>query len=256
MSDHPTTPDASPLDQVVIVLVEPQDPINVGNTVRAMKNMGLTRLRLVNPGRYDARMAAISAPKAQDILDTLEIHDTLDDALADTVLTVATTARSRRARREVARPGEAAERMLRRAAEGPVALLFGREDSGLPNSALDRAHLLVTIPTRPDYSSLNLGQAVLLLSYELFQRAGRPEPLPTPKRDFALATAQQFEGMLGQIEDTLWSIEFFKSGTSEGIVRTMRGLLHRAELDEREARVLRGVFAEVLKYAERARRGE
>lgn len=244
------------LDNVVVVLVEPQDPINIGNTIRAMKNMGLTRLRLVNPNNFDTRMVSISAPKAQDVIDATEVFEDLDAALADTVMAVALTARPRRARRPVERPREAAATVMKRAVDGPVALLFGREDSGLPNSALDRAHTLITIPTRPDYSSLNLGQAVLLMCYELSLVAQIAEPLPGPKRNFPLATAGELDGMYGQIEETLWQIQFFKSGVSEGIVRTLKSIFNRADLDQRETRVLRGIFVEVVKYVDRVRSGK
>ncbi len=247
-------PDKSPLDNVVIVLVEPQDPINVGNTIRAMKNMGLSRLRLVNPANANPHQIAISAPRADDLLDTMAIFDDLDAALADTLMTVALTARPRRARRVVERPRQIAEALIQRAAEGPVALIFGREDSGLPNEALDRAHVVATIPTRSDYSSLNLGQAVMVVAYELFLAGAEIPDLPGPKRDFPLADADQIAGLFEQIEDTLWHIEFLKEGTSKGVMRSLHALFNRAGLDEREARMLRGIFAEVPRYAERAAR--
>lgn len=240
------------LDRVVVVLCEPQDPINIGNTVRAMKNMGLTHLRLVRPANPDPHRISISAPKAQDVLDAMEIFDDLDSALADVTFTAALSARARRARRQIARPREVAGELLQRASQGRVALLFGREDSGLSNEDLDHAQLQIQIPTREDYSSLNLGQAVLLVCHELFLACEELPELPTHKRPFGLATAGQLQGMYGQIEDTLWKIEFFKSGHSEGIMRTLRAILDRAELDEREVRTLRGIFAEVLNYARRA----
>jgi TrmH family RNA methyltransferase len=240
------------LDQVVVVLCEPQDPINIGNTVRAMKNMGLTHLRLVRPANPDPQRISISAPKAEDVIGAMEIFDTLEEALADVTFTAALSARARRARRQIARPREAAPELIERAAQGRVALLFGREDSGLSNEDLDHAQLQIKIPTREDNSSLNLGQAVLLVCHELFLACGELPELPTHKRPFGLANAGQLQGMYGQMEETLWQIEFFKSGVSEGIMRTLRSILDRAELDEREARTLRGIFAEVLHYAKRA----
>ena len=239
-------------DKVVIVLVEPQDPINVGNTVRAMKNMGLSRLRLVRPANANPSAVAISAPRADDIISTIEIHETLDGALADTVMTVAMTARQRRAKQVFARPREAAVQIAERTADGKVAIMFGREDSGLPNEAIDRAHTTVIIPTRPDYSSLNLGQAVLLMAYEVFMATTDVPELRHPKRDFPPATADQLQGMYQQIEETLWGIDFFKSGVSTGIMRSLGQMFNRAVLDEREVRMLRGIFVEVLKYAQRA----
>ena len=255
---HASPPDASEptttppiLRRVVVVLCEPQDPINIGNTVRAMKNMGLTRLRLVRPADPNPDVIQISAPRAGDLIQSIEVFDTLDDALADTVLTVAMTARGRAARQVVQRPRDAAPELLQHAALGPVALLFGREDRGLTNAQIDRAERVITIPTRPDYSSLNLGQAVLLIAYELFLAADQLPDLPTPKRDAPLATHRELEGLYGQIEQTLERIEFIKSGSGANIHRALRGVFQRAELDQREARILRGIFVEVVKFVER-----
>jgi tRNA (cytidine32/uridine32-2'-O)-methyltransferase len=245
------------LDQVIVVLCEPQDPINIGNSARAMKNMGLTRLRLVQPANPDPRRISISAPRAEDLIESIEVFDSIDAALADVTLTAALSGRVHRAQRRFARPRELAPELLAQARlGGPVALLFGREDRGLSMEQLDRAQIIVQIPTREDYGSLNLGQAVLLMCYELFCACGELPPLAeTGRRRYPPATAAQLEGMYGQIEETLWSIEFFKSGVSAGIMRSLRGVMARAGLDEREARMLRGVFAEVLHFARRAQRG-
>jgi TrmH family RNA methyltransferase len=237
---------------MVIVLVEPQNPINIGNAVRAMKNMGLSRLRLVNPANADPERVAVSAPKAGDIIAAIEVFDSVGEALADTVYSVALTARGRRHRQGFARPSEAAETMLSRPGTGLVAMLFGREDSGLPNEVVDAAHLACTIGTRPDYGSLNLGQAVLVMCYELFTRAGEPAPLKGPQRDFPPAQAAEIDGMLVQIHETLEQIGFFKNGHPGSIPSTLRQIMLRSDLDEREVRLLRGVFVEVLAYARRA----
>ncbi len=242
----------SVLDRFVVVLCEPQDPINIGNTVRAIKNMGITRLRLVRPASFDSRCVSISAPKAQDLIERIEVFDTLDEALADTVMAVALTARPRRARRPCERPREALPGLLEKAKEGSVALLFGREDSGLSNAQIERAQLIVSIPTRADYSSLNLGQAVMVMAYELFVAAGNAPPLSDSDLRVAPAPLGQLEGMYKQIEDTLWKIDFFKSGHSASVVRTLRSVFHRSKLSEREVRTFRGIFTEVLQYARRA----
>ena len=240
------------LDGVVVVLVEPQDPINIGNTVRAMKNMGLTWLRLVRPANPDSAAIRISAPKADDVIGAIEIFDAVDDALGDCVLAVAMTARGRRHRHVALRPPEAAQLLLERSASGPVAVVFGREDSGLPNDVVDAAHRVCTIGTRPDYSSLNLGQAVLVMAYELFNLAGQPTDLKGPQREFPPATNAELDGMLGQIHGTLTEIGFFKSGHPGAIPGTLRQVMMRAELDRREVSLLRGIFVEVLAYARRA----
>lgn len=239
------------LSGVVVVLCEPRDPINIGTTVRAMKNMGLGELRLVRPANFDPDRALISAPRGEDVIAAIEVFDTLDAALADTVWTAALTARGRKARRECRRPREVASDLLARTATGRVALLFGREDRGLTNEELDRADVMVTIPTVPDYSSLNLGQAVLLMAYELFELAGSPAELPAPSRAFAPASHAELEGLFGQIERTLRTVEFLKEGTAPGVMRAIRASLQRAELDGREAAIFRGAFVDVVKFMRR-----
>lgn len=240
------------LDGVAVVLFEPQDPINIGTCVRAMKNMGLTDLRLVNPRDFDRERAAISAPHGEDVIASARVFGSLEEALADRTLVAATSARGRAARQEVARPREAAPHLLEHVSGGGrVALLFGREDRGLTNAELDQAHLLLTIPTRPDYASLNLGQAVLVITYELFLLGGAPEGFRTPKRSFAPATGEQLEGLYAQLQTTLRRVEFLKPPADEGVMRALRGVFQRAALDQREASILRGAFVEVIKYMER-----
>src|SRR5665647_3869429 len=155
----------SRLSAVRVVLFEPQDPINIGAAVRAMKNMGVSRLRLVRPVAYDPLRLAGVAHDTQEIIDAIEHFDDLETALADCVRVAGFTARRRAAKRELLSPRQCAADLLEFAEHGPVALLFGREDKGLPNEALDRAHTVVTIPTTA-HASLNLAQAVLIALYE------------------------------------------------------------------------------------------
>ncbi len=174
---------SSPLDNVVVVLNEPQNLVNIAGVVRAMKNMGLWRLRLVRPAEFDSWRIGGIAHRSQDVLDEAEIMDSLAGALADAVYVVGTTARARTAQRNYVRPREVAPKIVEHARDGVVALLFGREDRGLGNEALDLCNAAAIIPTNPDYSSINLAQAVLLLSYEVFLAAegsrGPPSQGPT-----------------------------------------------------------------------------
>src|SRR5881296_2361943 len=156
-----------PLMSVVVVLHEPQDLVNIAHVVRALKNFGLRDLRLVNPREYDAYRVAGIAHQTQDVLARVAQLGRLEDALADCVHVVGFTARGRTAKRNLQRPREAAGEILGQAEAGPTALLFGREDKGLPNEALDLCHRVVTIPTSPAYPSLNLAHAVVLMLYEL-----------------------------------------------------------------------------------------
>jgi TrmH family RNA methyltransferase len=240
------------LSNIVVILYQPKDPINIGTTLRAMRNMGLTRLRVVEPAADDAFRIGIAAPRSQNQIKAIERFASLSEALHDVAYTVGLTARPRKANYTVMPPREAAPILLQRAQDGAVALVFGREDSGLPNEALTLCDAYITIPTNPDYSSLNLAQAVLVMVYELFLAAQEtPQTLPDGKRTYPPANHTQLGGMYQQIEDTLWAIEFIKSRTSKGIMRSLRNIFSRTTLDEREVRILRGMFHEVVKFLHR-----
>lgn len=240
------------LDNVVVVLFEPQDDINIGNTVRACKNFGVRRIRLVNPASADPRRISISAPRAADVIDALERFDSLEAALADCTLVVGTTARQRHNKRLYLEPrGAAAEIAEAAAGGGTCAILFGREDSGLPNEALDHCHATVTIPTNPDYSSLNLGQAVLLLIWEVF-RAATDQPITRPEADLVRADSEHppadheaVERMFQHAERVLDDVGFLKESSREHMVSVFREMLLRSGLDTREVAIWHGIFSQV-----------
>lgn len=237
---------------IVVVLYQPKDPINIGTTLRAMRNMGLGHLRVVEPAADDLWRINIAAPRCEQEIKAIQRFPSLTDALRDVCYTVGLTARSRKANYTVMHPREAAPALIAKANEGKIALLFGREDSGLPNNALTLCQAYITIPANPEYSSLNLAQAVLIMVYELFLAAQEwPIQFPEPKRSYPLADHSQIEGMYHQIEETLWGIEFIKTQTSRGIMRSMRNIFSRTELDEREVRIIRGIFHEVIKFLRR-----
>jgi TrmH family RNA methyltransferase len=243
---------ANVLSNIVVILYQPKDPINIGTTLRAMRNMGLERLRVVEPAADDVFRMAIAAPRSEAQIAAIERFSSLPEALCDVTYTVGLTARPRKASYTVMLARDAAPVVLQRAARGQVALLFGREDSGLPNEALTLCDAYSTIPANPEYSSLNLAQAVLVMVYELFLAAqDQPQGLPAGKHRRRPASQAQLDGMYGQIEATLWAIEFIKSRTSAGILRTLRHIFSRAALDEREARIIRGMFHEVVKFLRR-----
>jgi TrmH family RNA methyltransferase len=250
------TTEVGPLDRIVLVLWETQDLVNIAGTVRVMKNFGLRRLRLVAPAEYDPWRIEGIAHDTRDIVERIEIHASLEDALADCSFTVAMTARERRAKLAVARPRQLAGDLLSRAAgtthEAPVAILFGREDAGLPNRALDLCHRTATIPTNPEHPSLNLAQAVLVVAYELWMaHQGAEQGFKPPRRDAPPASVQLLEKMFEDVERALWSIDFFKSRQTESVMRTLRAVGHRADLDHREASFLRAIALEVVKYLDR-----
>lgn len=231
------------LDHCIIVLHQPRDIVNIGGVVRAMKNMGLRRLRLVAPVAFDAADITGIAHRSEDILAAAQVYADLDAALSDTIYVVGTSARPRGAHVLRSDVRALAHELLGRAAHGLVALLFGPEDNGLDNAALDRCHTVLRLPTDPVYSSLNLAQAALLLMYELRMAA---VTLPNPQTDpIPPATAAQLELLFAALEHALHAVEFFKTGKTEGTMRTLRTLFQRADLDQREAALLTAIAREI-----------
>ena len=244
------------LDRIRIVLWEPQDLVNIAGTVRVMKNFGLGHLRLVNPAEWDAWRIEGIAHDTADVVAAARLFDSLEEAVADCTYAVAMTARERRAKRAVGRPREIATELLERVAapDEQVAIVFGREDKGLPNSALDLCHRSVTIPTSPDHRSLNLAQAVLVIAYELWMTAhGADQEFKPPRRDAPPVNVHLLERTFEEVEAALWAIDFFKSRQTESVMRTVRELVRRADLDQREAGLVRAIAIEVVKFIGRQR---
>jgi len=242
------------LSRVRLVLYETLDLVNIAAAVRAMKNMGLRDLHLVRPALFDAWRVEGIAHDTSDIVERVQVHDSLDSALADCIFVAAYTARGRTAKWAVSTPRESVEKILERAAEGPVALLFGREDSGLPNDALDRAHLHITIPTT-EHASLNLAQAVVIALYELHVAAAdATRTLKPPRKDAPPATVEELERYFVDAERSLEAVDFFKTRYRENILRAVRSLTVRAEPNAREIQLLRAMAIEVVNKQQRFRR--
>lgn len=246
------------VDNLSVVLVEPQDDINIGTVVRACRNFGTSSLRLVRPASADPGQVGISAPRSEDFIAGMERFSTLDEAVADCTLVLGLTARRRYASWRVIGPRQAAQEVASVPKDQQVALLFGREDSGLPNEALDRCHAVVTIPTNPEYSSMNLGQAANLMLWEVYRAAqnlGEADQVPLAQvdadSDFDPAPMAGLERMFGQAESALSTIGFFKSEGSEHILRSLRSVFLRSQLDRRELAIWHGIFKEILGYARR-----
>lgn len=249
--------------RIRIVLVGTQHPGNIGSAARAMKTMGLSRLVLVAPERFPHQDATALAAGAADLLEAAEVFPTLADAVADCRLVLGCTARSRRIALDEVSPREAAERAFAAAGEqADVALVFGRERTGLDNDELQLCHAAVHIPANPDYSSLNLAQAVQVLAYELRLTAlgtdGAPVATPVARvpaepREEPPATHAELEGFFAQLGDTLDAIDFHKGRTPETALRKLRRIFLRADLDARDVRLLRGVLADAQRMARIAR---
>src|SRR6058998_222203 len=240
---------------VAVVLHEPQDLVNIAHVVRALKNFRFHDLRLVSPREYDPYRVEGIAHQTQDVVARVARFDRLEDALLDCVHVVGFTARGRTAKRNLQRPREAAVEIASLADGGPVALLFGREDKGLSNDALDRCHRVVTIPSDSGYPSLNLAHAVIIMLYELaLVRGAEERPFKEPRRSSEPAPADELERLFADVATALQAIEFFKTRNADGVMRTIREIAHRTPLDLREVKLLRAMAIEVTKYSERLAR--
>ena len=250
-----TAPAHPAASQLRIVLVGTQHPGNIGSAARAMKTMGLSKLVLVAPEKAPDRDTHAMAAGADDLIEAALVFATLAEAVADCRWVLGCTARSRRIQLEQMHPRDAAGRAVLAAASGPVALVFGRERTGLDNEELQLCHAAVHIPSDPAFSSLNLAAAVQVLSYELrcalLGDAGNGEgsggrTLP-PGED--VASHAELEGLFGQLAEALDQIDFHKGRAPASAMRKLRRLYLRANLDSAEVRLLRGVLADTQRMA-------
>lgn len=245
-------------DKIRVVLVNTSHPGNIGGAARAMKNMGLHQLVLVDPQRFPDPEAASRASGADDVLANARVVATLEEALADCVLVLGTSARDRRIPWPVVDPREAADKVLDQlegAAAGPIALVFGREDSGLTSDELQRCQFHVHIPSDPAFSSLNLATAVQVLAYELrmqsLQRQGQPtkmQKLETTALDNEVpATAEQMEQFYAHLEQVLVEIGFLDPQHPRKLMPRLRRLYGRIHPNLVEMNILRGILTETQK---------
>jgi len=238
-----------------IVLVGTQHPGNLGSAARAMKTMGLSRLVLVAPEKAPNAESLALAAGADDVLEAAVTCDTLAQAVADCRLVLGCTARSRRVQLEELLPREAAARCVTEVAGGAeVALVFGRERTGLTNDELQLCHASVHIPANPEYSSLNLASAVQVLSYELRlalleAQARQGDAADVAERRDPPASHAEMESFFAQLAETLDAIDFHKGRAPESAMRKLRRLYLRAGLDAREVRILRGILADAQRMA-------
>lgn len=239
------------VDHVITILHHPQDVRNIGAVVRALKNLGFRRLRLVDPPPFDPADLTGIAHRSDDLVAAIEVYADLDAALADARYVVGTSERSHPGRLMRTDVRTFAAELCSRAAVGPVALLFGSEDRGLDNAAFDRCHALLTLPTDPAYPSLNLAQAVLLTLYEI--RMASMGPLPEPPARLS-ATAAELEALFAALYEAMKAIGFIKSGNGAATLRRLRALITRAEPDSREAALLTAFVREIV-YALRRKMG-
>ncbi len=230
------------LDNLVVVLQRPQDARNIGAVVRAMKNMGVSHLRLVQAAPLDPTAILRVAHHCEDLLARIVTYETLDDALMDAIYVVGTAALLHKSRPQSDAIRQVATGLNTRLQQGKVVLLFGQEDDGLDHAALDRCHLIVTLPTNADYPALNLAQSVLLLLYEV-RMATRTEPstdIPT----FPVAVQADLERLFQASATTLDSLGFFR-GNQASTMRKLRQIVYRASLSPEEIGLLLAIVRRV-----------
>ncbi len=233
------------LDQIRIILVNTSHPGNIGSAARAMKTMGLSELVLVSPADFPHPKAQEMASGAGDILASATVVDTLAEAIADCTLVVGTSARSRTIPWPLLSPRQMAEKLHSESpAGGTMALVFGREQSGLNNEELQQCHFHVQIPANPAYSSLNLASAVQVLAYEL-RVASLQEDVGADAWDYRLATVDEMEKFFTHLQSVLVAIEFLKLSAPRKLMTRMRRLFLRARPDAMEMNMLRGMLTAI-----------
>ncbi len=225
-----------------IVLVGTTHPGNIGACARAMKNMGVSDLALVRPKYFPHEEATARASGAEDILENATVVQRLEEAIADCVYVTGASARSRSINWPSLDAREGAARLLEQRQRGPVAAVFGPEKSGLSNADLDHCQTLLTIPTNPDFSSLNLAMAVQVLTYEL-RAQQQSEPLPEYEADAPPATSAELEYFYAHLERVLTDIRFLDPDNPRHLMRRLRRLFVRAGPDQNELNILRGVLS-------------
>jgi len=226
------------LNEIRIVLVEPQGPFNIGSVARIMKNMGLSELVLVRPIDFRTDDAYKAAVGAKEILEKASVFNGLEEAVRDTNLVVGTTRRSGRLRRVYCSVEELPERIFPALNNGTVSILFGREESGLTNPETDICNLLVSIPADKNFPSLNLSHAVAVVCYTLFTSAVAHR-IPYISKPAAYA---EIEGLLDYIHTVFKDIGFFSKGAPNYVISLFRKIFGRALLNEEEVKNLTFIF--------------
>ena len=233
-----------------IVLVGTTHPGNIGASARAMKTMGLDRLWLVDPVLHPSAEASARATGAADILHAATITESLEAALEGCRYIVGASARQRSLPWPLIGPRTCAEKIVTEAGQGEVALVFGREQSGLSNDELKRCHALVRIPTNPEFSSLNLAMAVQLIAYEVQMASGTGVRLSS-EREAPLAKSEQMESFYAHLERALVATDFLNPDNPRHLMQRLRRMFNRTEPDVNEINILRGILTALAPGTER-----
>lgn len=239
------------LSKIRIVLVNTSHPGNIGGAARAIKNMGMAKLYLVEPKEWPSDKAVWRASNAADVLEDAVVVDTLDEAIADCGLVVGTSARERRIPWPLVTPRECGERAIAESSQHEIAIVFGREDRGLTNEELHKCNYHVHIPSNPDYSSLNLATAVQVLCYEmrmahLTEQEGAP--IHFDDWDQPPANSKALEHYYTHLQETLETLNFLEPGNPRQTMTRLRRLYSRVRLDEMELSIMRGILTASQNY--------
>ena len=248
-------PQPSALANIAVILIEPQGPLNIGSVCRVMMNFGLADLRLVNPqadhlGEEARRMAVRATP----LLEQARVYASLPDALAGCTLAIGTTRRFGKYREDFIHPNDAGREIFTAAEAAPTALVFGREDRGLHTNELDLCQRFLTIPTSDELPSMNLAQAVAVCLYEVGQAAAEATGKVSGRRRKSASSAA-IEAMYSHMRQSLLEVGYLDPQNPEHILRTFRRIFSRAGLNERDVRVLQGLWSR-LDWIENERRKE
>jgi tRNA/rRNA methyltransferase len=232
------------LENIAIVLNEPHYPENIGAAARAAKNMGISRLLLVNPIDCDlTRILRMATHNAEDVISEMEVFDSLEDALAPFQYVVGTTARVGSHRQSIKNPRQLATELVDITRKNQVAILFGTESRGLANEHIKHCDSLVTIPTA-DFTSINLGQSVMIMAYEILLASSEKKEAFVPR----LATHRELEGMYDHLKETLTKINFINPENPDYWMMNLRRFFNRMHLRARDIQVIRGICRQVDWY--------
>jgi len=235
------------LDNIRVILAGTSHPDNIGAAARAMKTMGLFRLELVTPKIFPCAEATARAAGADDILAGVTVHDSLQEAVADCVLVYGTTARQRYLQCPQTSPEQAAIELYETAAQSAqVAVVFGRERTGLTNAELDLCHRSIVIPANPDFSSLNLAAAVQIMCYELCKLDSvKTEKIVIDADISGMVTAADLDHLYEHLQESLVEIGFLDPNKPRRLMRRLKLLFNRSRLDQNEYNILRGILTAV-----------
>ncbi|MCU0600664.1 MAG: RNA methyltransferase [Desulfobacterales bacterium] len=235
------------LDHITIVLNRPKHSENIGSTARAMKNMGLKHLLVIDPERYNKEtVLRLATHAAADVVEGIIIEKELKSALSGFQYVAGTTARLGSQRQAILQPSEFAQKLAAFSTENRIALVFGPEDRGLTNEELRLCHALINIPTA-DFSSINLAQAVMICCYEIFKASQTPIASFAPR----LATRHELDGMYDQLKDILVKINYIQPDNPDYWMNKMRLFFSRLPLKAREVSIIRGICRQIIWYGEK-----